>query len=167
MASAPFDEWYRTQRSGLVAVLAGRSGDRDAAADAADEAFARAFERWATLGPEGHPTPWVYTVALNCLRRALRRKALEQILLRRSDNKSHTEWSEPDPDLWKAVRQLPNRQRTAVVLRYIGDLSEPEIADVMKVSRGTVSALLTTARKKLANSLERTDVSSMKVRHHA
>jgi RNA polymerase sigma-70 factor (sigma-E family) len=39
-----------------------------------------------------------------------------------------------------ALRQLPGRQREALVLRYYGELSEAEIAEVMGVSRGAVKS---------------------------
>jgi RNA polymerase sigma factor (sigma-70 family) len=58
-----------------------------------------------------------------------------------------------DPDLWRAVARLPRRQREAVALRYLADLTEAEIATVMRISEGAVSATLTRARRELAASL--------------
>jgi DNA-directed RNA polymerase specialized sigma24 family protein len=55
----------------------------------------------------------------------------------------------PAPEVWDAVASLPSRQRTAVALRYILDLPEAEVAKVMKVSRGSASASLTAARRRL------------------
>jgi RNA polymerase sigma-70 factor (ECF subfamily) len=51
--------------------------------------------------------------------------------------------------VWDAVRGLPDRQRLAVVLRYIADLTEADIALVMGVTRGTVASSLATARARL------------------
>ncbi|MEZ5167047.1 MAG: sigma-70 family RNA polymerase sigma factor [Acidimicrobiales bacterium] len=48
----------------------------------------------------------------------------------------------PAGELWLLVEDLPLRRRTAVVLRHVGQLTEPEIAQVMGISRGTVSATL-------------------------
>jgi RNA polymerase sigma-70 factor (sigma-E family) len=39
-----------------------------------------------------------------------------------------------------ALRELPDRQREAIVLRYYADLSEAEIADAMGISRGAVKS---------------------------
>jgi RNA polymerase sigma-70 factor (ECF subfamily) len=61
--------------------------------------------------------------------------------------------AEPDAALWDAVRALPPRARTAVALRYVADLPEAEIADVMGVARGTVAATLSSARRQLAGAL--------------
>jgi len=55
--------------------------------------------------------------------------------------------------LWQAVRALPDRQRAAVVLRYVDDLSVPEIALVLEVAEGTIKATLSQARSSLARRL--------------
>src|SRR5262249_19556386 len=47
------------------------------------------------------------------------------------------------------IRELPERQRVAVVLRFVADLTEPDIAQIMGVRRGTVSATLRAALRTL------------------
>ena len=54
------------------------------------------------------------------------------------------------PEVWVAVRLLPTRQRVAIVLRYVADLGEDEIAATMGVTRGTVASTLADARHALA-----------------
>jgi RNA polymerase sigma-70 factor (ECF subfamily) len=49
------------------------SGRRETAEDATQEAFARAFERWARLRGEPWVVGWIVTTALNILRRTARR----------------------------------------------------------------------------------------------
>ena len=44
------------------------------------------------------------------------------------------------PAVVAALRQLPDRQREAIVLRYYADLSEAEIAAAMRISRGAVKS---------------------------
>jgi RNA polymerase sigma factor (sigma-70 family) len=55
--------------------------------------------------------------------------------------------------VWRALRLLPARQRTVIVLRYYEDLSEAEIAAVMGTSAGTVKSQAARALKRLADEL--------------
>ena len=48
---------------------------------------------------------------------------------------------------------LPERQRLAVALRYLADLTEDQVASTMGIARGTVAATLHSARQTLAASL--------------
>jgi RNA polymerase sigma-70 factor, ECF subfamily len=59
-----------------------------------------------------------------------------------------------DPELAAAVRQLPPRRRLVVFLRYFGDLSYPQIAEVCGISEGTVAATLAQAREELNAALD-------------
>jgi RNA polymerase sigma factor (sigma-70 family) len=56
-------------------------------------------------------------------------------------------------DVWSAVTKLPDRQRVCVVLRYMEDLTEPEIAEVLDCPVGTVKSQLSRGRAKLARLL--------------
>jgi DNA-directed RNA polymerase specialized sigma24 family protein len=56
-------------------------------------------------------------------------------------------------DVWRAVAALPLQARTAVVLRYVASMTEPEVAEAMGVAVGTVSSCLSVARRRLANLL--------------
>jgi len=153
-----FDDWYREQHPLVLAALTVASARPDVAAEATDEAFVRAYERWQRVERMASPGGWLYRVALNDLRRRLRRGAKEQDLLQRVV--VHDDVTDPanviDPTLWDAVRALPERQRTAVALRYVLDLTEPEIAEIMEVTRGTVAATLAAARRSLEAALEPT-----------
>jgi RNA polymerase sigma-70 factor (ECF subfamily) len=145
-----FDTWYEEQHPLVLAALTVASGRPDVAADATDEAFVRAYERWERVRRMDSPGGWLYRVALNDLRRRCRRQAVERELLRRqAPPTTAAAPAVPSPHVWEAVRRLPSRQRTAVALRYILDLTEPEVARVMGVSRGSASASLATARRSL------------------
>ncbi len=56
----------------------------------------------------------------------------------------------PDDVLWALVRGLPDQQRRAVVLHYVGDLSVADVADAMECSEGSVKTHLSRARAQLA-----------------
>ncbi len=53
-----------------------------------------------------------------------------------------------DGEIWAHVRRLPDKQRTAVALRYLGDLSHREIAETMQTSEAA-------ARRNVFEGLER------------
>lgn len=146
-----FDEWYRSHHGRLVASLTVLSGDADAATEAADEAFARALERWPKVAAMASPAGWLHQVGANVLRRTMRRRSMERRLHRPDRNTIQP--SLPNPELWAAVRALPDRQRTAVVLRYLADLPEADIALAMGITRGTVSSTLTDAKHRLEAAL--------------
>jgi RNA polymerase sigma factor (sigma-70 family) len=151
-----FDAWYMREHPRVVSALAVVTGRPDVAADAADEAFVRACERWGRVGRLDAPGGWVHTTALNVARRQLRRTAQERRLVRGivvrpaagpPADAAPDGWS---PAVWEALLALPARERQAVALRYVGDLPVAEVAGVMGVAVGTVTAALHHARGRLA-----------------
>lgn len=56
----------------------------------------------------------------------------------------------------RALRRLPARQRTAIVLRYYVDMSEPEVADALGISVGTVKSTVSRGVAKLRTDPELT-----------
>ena len=144
--SSEFETWYRRAHPRLGAALAAAFGDSDLAQEAADEAVARAFQKWSRVSAMSSPTGWLFVVGFNIARRQLRRRGVEQRVLRR-ERVEHQE--PPAGELWSIVADLPERQRGAVVLRHVGQLREAEIGDVMGITRGTVSATLGAAYRSL------------------
>jgi RNA polymerase sigma-70 factor (ECF subfamily) len=147
---------WRTRRTALVATVAAICGVRDAATDAVDEAFARAFARRESVEAMASPAGWLLTVALNVVRRGKargRRRALAEAGSLAAQGRQWIDPADPRFDLWAAVGALPERERAAVALRYLGDLTEPQIGQVMGIAVGTVGASLTSARRKLAAQL--------------
>lgn len=132
----------------MLAALVMFVGDRQRAEDATDEAFVRALARWDRVRSFESPIGWVVKVARNVARRAATRATLEHHVLRRSPTPPVAQ--APTGEIWMSVRALPDRQREVVVLRYLADLPEGEIAAVLGVSRSAVSSALTDARRNLA-----------------
>src|SRR5687767_12579604 len=77
-AVAGFETWYVSEHPRVLAALTWVAGDPDVAADATDEAFARAYADWRRVERMASPGGWVYRVALNVVRRRMRRAAFEQ-----------------------------------------------------------------------------------------
>lgn len=150
-APLEFELWYRAEHARLITVLASVTGNREIACEATDEAFVRAYERWDRVEAMASRSGWVYRTALNDARKRLRRRSIEQRLwIRRSDTRVV---DGPTGEVWLIVADLPRRQREAVVLRHVAQMTEAEVATVMSVTRGTVSSTLRDAYRSLKSEL--------------
>lgn len=109
-------------------------GQHQEAEDVAAEAVARAQMRWTRLAD--HPEPWVATVASRLALDRWRRLSRAQEL--GSDLASADPALGERVDLVRALQQLSRRQRDTVVLRYLADRPEVEVAVALGCSLGTV-----------------------------
>lgn len=161
-----FESWYRTEYPRVVNALTLLTGDRQVSSEAASEAFVRALAKWERVSKMDRPGGWLYKVALNDARRRLRRASRDR------STSVELDWApttaapvEPDHELWAAVSRLPERTRSAVVLRYVADLTEPAIAHALGVQRGTVATMLRRAHDTLAEDLGSTHSSERRLFH--
>jgi RNA polymerase sigma-70 factor, ECF subfamily len=138
-----FQGFYRAEFAKVFRAALVVCKDRDGAEEAAQEAFARALERWRRLGTQPWAAGWVITTAMNLARRGMRRRSV----LRRPDVASTDE--EARIDLWEGIRGLPPKQQAAVILHYAIDLPIAEVAAAMGCAEGTVKAHLARARQSL------------------
>lgn len=86
-----------------------------------------------------------------------RRATVERRLIRRALPLAGSQPA-PDEHLADALRRLPLRQRTAVVLRYYADYDEAHIAAVLGCAPGTVKSLLSRAKAALRDSLDEGEI---------
>ncbi|WP_053207272.1 RNA polymerase sigma factor [Jiangella muralis] len=151
-----FTDWYVALRPRVLRAVTIAVGDRDLAEEATAEAFARALARWPAAAALDSPVAWLLKVAVNEARTRWRRARLERRHLQRlaGEPQRHAPAAEPRDDaLWTAVAALPERSRQVVAMRYVLDLTEPEIASTLGVTRGTVASTLSRARRQLAAAL--------------
>jgi RNA polymerase sigma-70 factor (ECF subfamily) len=124
-------------------------GDRALAEDCAQEAFAKALERWHRIGLEPWVGGWVMKTAINEARRS--RKLRGVFHLRPSQTEEDFEAA---LDLRMALSTLSPRQQEATVLHYLGDFPLEQVASIMDCEVGTVKAHLWRARRILAKRME-------------
>jgi len=128
--------------------------------DAAQETFIAACQAWDTFRGEAQLRTWLTAIAVNVcrgrLRKRKRRQRLHQALtaLQRLTSgplapEETALQNEADAHLWQAVDKLGEKHRLPIVLRYVHELSVPEIAAVLGISEGTVHSRLHTARQRL------------------
>lgn len=149
------EDVYEQDHDRLIQVLTIVAGGREAAADAVQEAFVRLVRDWQRVAAYEDPAAWVRRVALNLINdhyRALSRHA--RVLVRIEQPRVPDEIRPIDAGLWRQVRSLPGKQRTAIALRYVGDLTLREVAEAMHVSEGTVDQHLRRALRTLRETME-------------
>jgi RNA polymerase sigma-70 factor, ECF subfamily len=138
----------------MTALAAAFTGSRETGADLAHEAMIRAYRSWTTVSAYDRPGAWVRRVVINLATDARRRSEREK---RATHRLRVVEAVDSDfgvnDRFWVAVRQLPERQRAAVALHYLDDMSIDAIAEVLEMAVGTVKSTLFAARRSLALSL--------------
>ena len=142
---------YEAHAVGLIRLAVVMLGDRAAAEDVVQEAFCGLYRRWGQLADPGKALSYVRAATLNGCRSELRQRIRAQ---RRggpapdaADAASAEQAAllgEEHRQVLSALRRLPDRQREALVLRFYLDQTEPEIAESMGISPGTVKS--TTSR---------------------
>ena len=126
-----FREFFASQYGRLCWLGLLLTGDRTEAEELAQEALARTWWRWAVRRPND-PAAYARKVLVNRRRSLLRRAGVEARFLARA----RAEAVPPPGDeqalvLWQAVRDLPLRQRSVLVLRFHEDLTEVEVARLL------------------------------------
>jgi DNA-directed RNA polymerase specialized sigma24 family protein len=135
----------RLWRSVLLA-----SGSREVADDAVAEAFAEALRRGRALRD---PAAWVWRVAFRLAAGELKERGRVEAF------RDEPVTGMPDPfiDLWRALAQLPLKQRASVVLADYAGWSHREIATALDSSVSAVGVHIHRARKRLRDLLEEQD----------
>lgn len=132
-------------------------GERDMAEDLAQEAFARAHQRWPSVSQRRDPTAWLYTVAFNLARSKFRRRAAERRAYARHGPTPPVTSDPARSDVLvvrEAVTRLPPRQREVLIHRYFLGWSVAETAALIGVSENAVKAAAHKAIRSLRASLD-------------
>lgn len=119
-------------------------GDAHRAEDITADAFVKLYRRWSRGGID-NPRAYLRRTVVNEVNSKFRRLALERREASKlsGDDRGGRSAEEQLADadaIARALAALPQRQRTAVVLRYYADLPEREAAEIMGVSVGTVKS---------------------------
>jgi RNA polymerase sigma factor (sigma-70 family) len=142
----------------LAHALAGQTeGD-----DVAQQAWAQALAAYPGLRAPANLRSWLLTITARCAmdshrsggRRAVPvpepAKVVDPPALRADPAEASTE-----PELWQAVRRLPERQRLAVALRYVADLDHAQVAVALGTTPGATRRLVSDALRTLRDCTER------------
>jgi RNA polymerase sigma-70 factor (sigma-E family) len=130
-----FEDLYVAQYSSMVRIAHALVDTRQRAEEVVQDAFAAVYERYGRID---HPEAYLRVAVLNGCRRELRRR-----MVRRQQPVPPAEDAQLGAShVVDAIRRLPHKQRSMIVLRYDLQLTDVEIADTLGVPVGTVKSTL-------------------------
>lgn len=149
-----FDAFYLREWHSVVGLAIVLTGDRAAAEDLTQEAFAAAYRDWSRVGTYDRPGAFVRRVVANGATSRGRRLVRESRALRSLAGRRDDTVLPPEVDeTWAVVRRLPRRQAQVVALTYLSGLTLAEAAEVMEVGVETAKTHLARARRSLSRTL--------------
>jgi RNA polymerase sigma-70 factor (sigma-E family) len=149
-----FPEFFTSQYGRLRRLGFLLTGDWAQAEDLAQESLVRVYWRWSLVRRQAHPEAYARKVLVNRHRSLLRRLRLEA----RHARQTRVEAADPGQrdellTVRAAIRRLPARQRAVLILRYHEDLSEREVARLLRIPVGTVKSSANRALTRLRRDL--------------
>ncbi len=126
----PFQCFLESQREPVWRFLVARIGREDAE-DCFQETFISALRAYPRLRANSNLRAWVLTIAHRKALDVHRARARGALPVAEPEQLQRLQREDPEPRddaLWEAVEELPVRQRSAVVLRFLGDLPHRDIA---------------------------------------
>ena len=153
-AGPEFDGFFGANRDRLTKALWLVARDRHEAEEVAQEAFLKLFERWDRVRGLDDPEAYLYRTALNLYRNRRRRAALTlRRLLRAAPPVDPTDAIDQRDEIMRALGTLTARQRAALVLMDMLELTSGEAARALGVRPSTVRVLAARARTALRSEI--------------
>ena len=147
LSSMTFEEFFEHHRNRLFGAMCLVTGNRSEAEEITQEAFLKVWERWERVSRLESAEAYLFKVAMNLFRNRLRRAVLATrkvfALAPKSDDLAEVEDRD---EVVRTLRSLPPRQRAALVLTTLLDLSSDEAAKLLGVQASTVRSLATQGR---------------------
>ena len=149
-APMSFEELFDAERVRLFQAMCLVTGDRHEAEELTQDAFVRVYARWRQVGELHDPTGYLYRAAMNGFRSRYRRT---KMALRRrvgtGEAPDGIAAAERHADLLRDLAALTPKQRAAVVLLDLLEMSSDEAGELLGMSPGTVRVQASRARARL------------------
>ena len=159
-AGAFIEDLFARHHNEIHAYLVRMLRDPELAADLTQDAFVKAYRNWNTLEKPENARAWLYQIAHRVALDELRRRKIVRFLPWTGESRGSTPSVEHQAmdlrlsgDLQRALDRIPERQRAALLLAEIHDLTGLELAAALGVSHVAARALLTRARESLRQAL--------------
>ena len=129
----PFQRFLDQHRDHVWRYLVAAVG-RQSADDCFQETFLAALRAYPRLRPDSDLRAWVLTIAHRKAMDHHRARARAPVPVGAAPDAGAWQDAEPDGEVWARVAALPGKQRTALLLRYAGDLSHAQVAAALGCS---------------------------------
>jgi RNA polymerase sigma-70 factor (ECF subfamily) len=156
-----FSKLVDRYRDRLMNVIGRMLMDREEAEDIVQESFLRVYQHRMSFDFKHCFSTWLYTIALNLARNELRKKKKYKFVdIFEMQNKEVETAVEPKipsnigPALQSAIAALPDKYKTAFLLRDIEEMPYEEVARILAVPLGTVKSRVNRARSILRDKLK-------------
>lgn len=157
-----FEEFVRARSGALYRTAYLLTGSRADAEDLVQVALVKLYVGWRKVDRTRSPEAYARRVLVNAFISGRRpaRFTREKLVDAPPEPPGGAEPADLETGLtlWPLVRELPPRQRAVVVMRYVGDLSEAEIADALGMAPGTVKSTASKALRNLKARMDETGV---------
>jgi RNA polymerase sigma factor (sigma-70 family) len=154
VSAAGFDAFFAEHADGLFGALCLVTRNRAEAEEVAQDAFLAVWERWDRVARMDEPAGYLYRVAMNTARKRFRRATIAaRLRVARRDEADPIDAVDDRTTVGAALRALTPRQRLAVVLTELLDLSSRDAAAVMRVRESTVRALAAQGRAAMRSTI--------------
>ena len=164
-----FEERVELHQSSVIGTVAKMLGSANDAHDIAQQVFVRVWKASGKYQPTAKFTTWLFTITRNLVfNESRKRQRRSEVSIEEREDDYHLEEKDnstiaPDESLLtielevaidKAIEELPENQRLAVVLRRYEELPYEEIGEVLDISVSAVKSLLFRARTQLKENLQ-------------
>lgn len=160
-AAAGFvEDLFAAHHAEIYAYLIRMLRDPDLAADLTQDAFIKAYRNYNVLEKPENARAWLYQIAHRVALDHIRRQKIIRFLPWTGESHGSAPSTERlvmdahlSGDLQRALARIPERQRAALLLAELHDLTGLELAAALGVSHVAARALLTRARESLRQAL--------------
>lgn len=144
-ADGAITDLYTAHYVRLVRLATLLQGDHAVAEEVVQDAFVALHRRWRRLRDPASAAAYLRTSVVHGTRSVQRRRGVaarhpQELPPNEPSAETLAVLDAATAAVVAALRDLPDRQREALVLRFYGGLSEAEIADAMKISKGAVKS---------------------------
>ncbi|WP_415948084.1 SigE family RNA polymerase sigma factor [Streptomyces sp. KLOTTS4A1] len=152
-AEAEFTAYVQERRASLYATAYHLTGDRFEAEDLLQSALFSTYRAWDRISDKAAVGGYLRRTMTNLHISAWRRRKLNEYpteeLPESAGDTDAMRGTELRAVLWQALARLPELQRTMLVLRYYEGRTDPEIADILDISVGTVKSSIWRSLRRL------------------